>query len=181
MFVPIVHRETLPGDGAVLLLLRAGRNGFYISDPQFAVSAEFKKICSDYGILPGTPDDVTLETRDLNPQLTGFVNRCYKVTLKRDGDAGGLNYWAGQLLSRVQTPHQVAMNFLHSEEFLKRDLDIEDYVCALYDLYMGHDYDEEGFRYWCNQLLAHTLTRDDVANSFAASPEFQAIVKNYGL
>ncbi len=148
---------------------------------QFAASAEFRKICSDYGIIPGTPDDVALELRDLNPQLTGFVNRCYRVALKRYGDPDGLNYWAGQLLSRAQTPQQMAMNFLHSEEFLKRDLDVEDYLCALYDLYMGHDYDEEGFRYWCDLLASGTLTRDEVANSFAASPEFQAILKSYGL
>ena len=147
---------------------------------QFSASAEFKNICDIYGIIPGT---VSLETRDLNPLLTGFVSRCYRITMKRYGDPGGLNYWAGQLLNRTQTPHQVAMNFLHSEEFLKRDLDIEDYVIVLYRLYMGEDreIDEEGFRYWTDQLFYHTLTRDDVANSFAASPEFQAIVESYGL
>ncbi len=143
----------------------------------FAVSAEFKNICDTYGIIPGT---APLETRDLNPQVTGFVNRCYSVTLIRNGDPGGLNYWTGQLLSKAQTAQQMAMNFLSTQEFANRKLSNEDYVKTLYWLYMDHEYDPAGLAYWAGLLNSGT-PRSTVAAAFGSSQEFQAILKSYGL
>ena len=145
----------------------------------FAGSAEFKKICDTYGIIPGT---APLETRDLNPLVTKFVNRCYYYTLKRYAmnDPAGTNYWAGQLLSKAQTPQQMVMNFLSTQEFANRHLSNEDYVKVLYKLYMDHEYDPAGLAYWAGLLNSGT-PRSTVAAAFGASQEFQAILKSYGL
>ncbi len=145
----------------------------------FSGSAEFKNICDKYGIIPGT---VALETRDQNPMVTKFISRCYYLALDRLAfdDPEGTNYWTGQLLSRAQTPQQVARSFLYSEEFAGRKLDDEEFVTTLYRLYMGHEPEPEGLAYWVGVLEAGT-PRAAVAEAFGNTPEFLAIVQSYGL
>ncbi len=145
----------------------------------FAGSAEFKKICDQYGIVPGT---VGTEPRDQNVQVTKFVNRCYYLTLDRYGsdEPEGLNYWVSQMLSYVLTPQQVAENFLRSKEFNDRTPSNEAYVTALYRLYMGHAPEPTGFAYWVD-LLNNGTPRATVAETFGNTPEFLAIVQGLGL
>ena len=144
----------------------------------FVSSPEFQLLCRDYGINPGT---ITLsQSRDRNPALTAFVARCYTEGLNRSFDVGGLNNWTGQLLAKTLTPKQVAYNFVFSLESINRNLSDADFVKMLYRLYMGRNYDTKGLNSWLDHL-ANGMTRQDVANYFADSPEFQEIVKSYGL
>ena len=144
----------------------------------FAGSAEFKKICSSYGITAGT---LTLtENRDKNVKVTQFVSRNYSLALKRPGDANGLNYWTGMILTKKLTPQQVADSFVFSKECVNRKLNDTDFVKMLYNLYMGRNVDQAGLNYWLQQIKKG-MTRQTVAKSFGGSKEFKTIVASYGL
>ena len=143
----------------------------------FVSSAEFTGICEEYGIKPGT---VELETRDLNPDVTAFVSRCYQYALERSADTGGLNHWTGILLNGVMTPPQVSYEFLFSGECRNLNLSDSAYIGRLYHLYMDRDADEAGLDYWLSQL-ADGVPRETAAHGFAGSPEFRDIMQRYGL
>ncbi len=143
----------------------------------FAGSAEFAGICATYGIVPGT---VALETRDLNPSVTAFVNRCYTVALSRNGDAEGLNGWTGNLLNNVMSAQQVSYAFLFSDEFISMNFNNDEYINRLYHLYMNREPDPAGRSGWITHLN-NGMSRDRVAQGFANSDEFGSIVLGYGL
>ncbi|MBO4785378.1 MAG: right-handed parallel beta-helix repeat-containing protein, partial [Lachnospiraceae bacterium] len=77
----------------------------------FVKSGEFKKLCENYGIDPGTytapakPQDPALkplnvDTTGVNEnQLNAFVERLYDKALERPSDAGGKAYWKGCILN----------------------------------------------------------------------------------
>ena len=144
----------------------------------FAGSAEFKKICSTYGITPGTL--ALTENRDKNPKVTAFVSRCYNIALGRKGDVNGLNYWTGKILDKTLTPQQVADSFVFSKECLGKNLNDSDFVKMLYNLYMGRNFDQGGLTYWLGKLSSG-MSRQTVAKSFGNSNEFKTIVASYGL
>ena len=144
----------------------------------FAGSAEFRNICSTYGIKAGT---LTLtENRDKNPKVTAFVSRCYRLTLDRAGDANGLNYWTGKILTKALTPQQVADSFVFSKECVDKKLNNTEFVKMLYRLYMGREFDQSGLDFWLGKMK-NGMSRQTVAKSFGGSKEFRNIVASYGL
>ena len=144
----------------------------------FSGAQEFKDLCCSYGINPGKIN--LTEYRDKNIKVTQFVNRNYRYALERKGEANGLNYWCEQIIKKTQTPKQCANNFVFSKECINRNLSDENFVRMLYNLYMGRTADQGGLNYWTGQLR-NGMTRQQVANSFADSPEFRNIVAGYGL
>ena len=144
----------------------------------FAGSAEFKNICARYGINAGT---LTLtENRDKNPKVTAFVSRNYSIALGRKGDADGLNYWTGMILTKKLTPQKVADSFVFSKECVDKKLNNTEFVKMLYKLYMGREFDQSGLNYWLGKMKSG-MTRQTVAKSFGGSKEFKEIVASYGL
>ena len=76
----------------------SGRNSIRVVASSFLGSAEFAE---RYG------DNVSDST---------YVNTLYKNVLGRDADAGGLNYWLGQLNSGAETRYEVLLGFSESAE-----------------------------------------------------------------
>ena len=144
----------------------------------FAVSTEFKNICSSYGIKAGTIE--LTENRDKNGKVTQFISRNYRIALGRKGDANGLNYWTGMILNKKQTPQQVAFNFVFSKECVNKNLNNTEFVKMLYRLYMGREFDQSGLNYWIVKMK-NGMSRQNVAKSFGGSKEFKEIVASYGL
>ena len=144
----------------------------------FANAPEFKNLCSNYGIKPGTLTN--LEWRDRNPGVTKFVYRCYYYALNRNPDTSGLNDWCQKLLQKKLKPAQVAEQFVFSEECLKRNLSNANFVIMCYRLYLGRTPSTSERSEWVDKITAG-MTRQQVAAGFAASPEFANIVKSYGL
>ncbi|MBS6465405.1 MAG: DUF4214 domain-containing protein, partial [Clostridium sp.] len=54
------------------------------------------------------------------------------------------------------------------------------YVKVLYRTFMGREYDKAGLNYWVGRLNKGE-SRKTVLKSFAGCPEFQNIVKSFGL
>ena len=180
--VEILYRTMMdrePDSGGVqywLGFLNDGLSIHYVING-FASSTEFKGICRTYGINAGA---VALENRDQNPSVTAFVNRCYQVALGRNGDADGLNGWTGNLLNKTMSAQEVSYAFLFSEEFEAQKTDNGEFVNCLYRLYMNRTPDSAGRSGWVGQLNSGA-TRKSVAQGFANSDEFEAIVRSYGL
>ena len=145
---------------------------------RFIASPEFTAICKQYGIIKGNMQ--LLEQRDRNMDVTAYLSRCYTQVLSRKADASGLNYWSELILNGKMTANQVAQAFLRSPEFQGKRTTNQEYIVTLYRTYMGREVDNDGMRYWVNQLN-QGLSRQIVAERFGTSPEFKALLKSYGL
>lgn len=144
----------------------------------FVDSPEFAGLCTSYDIKKG---EINLtELRDLNPRIAGFVNRLYLLTLDREDDGSGINYWVDILLKKKQTPQTVAHGFVFSPEFTGKNLGDEDFVRILYWAMMDREGEEAGVNYYLEEMRKG-LTREKVFQGFANSPEFKSIIASYGL
>lgn len=144
----------------------------------FVDSAEFARLCAEYGIVQGT---VTLkEVRDLHPQIAGFVNRLYKLTLERDDDGSGINYWVDIMVKKTQTPQSVAHGFVFSPEFTNKNLSDADFARIMYRAMMDREGADTEISYY-QELMRGGMTREKVFSGFSNSPEFKRIVTSYGL
>ncbi|MCR5476384.1 MAG: DUF4214 domain-containing protein [Lachnospiraceae bacterium] len=144
----------------------------------FANSAEFTGCCEEMNIAQGTvePDGTVVYT----PLVFLFVQNCYDVTLGRWGEGSGVNYWS-YLLNKGQMDFRgVAEFFVHSEEFTAKNLDDGAYVTVLYQMFLGRTPDADGLAYWTGVLERQELTRDDLLTGFADSPEFEALIAQFG-
>lgn len=151
----------------------------------FVDSPEYTQICADYGInrgnytIQGIPDPV-ITNGVVTPEITSFVERIYEKALNRESDSNGIAYWSQEIANETKSPVEVAELFIFSEEFESKHLDNTEYVKVLYRTFMGREYDDAGLNYWLGNLASGT-SRKDVLESFAGCPEFQDILKSFGL
>ena len=109
-----------------------------------------------------------------------YVARIYTKALGRAAEPAGLNYWVGEINSKKRTPVQVAEEFFFAPEFTNKNLNNTEYVKVLYRTFMGREYDKGGLDYWVGRLNKGE-SRKSVLEAFAGCPEFQKIVKSFGL
>ena len=133
----------------------------------FVDSPEFQNII-------GSSDGSASNSGDATTQ---FVKRLYQTILDREANSSGLNNWVNQIKSGAMDYKSVAMSFMHSEEFVSKDLDNIDFVDTLYRAFMGREADSEGEYYWVDKLY-NGMDRDTVIASFIDSQEFQNIINN---
>lgn len=158
-------------------LLKQGVSREYVYKG-FAESREYTEICKSYGIERG---NVSLsQARDKNINLTRYVNRIYEKAMARKGEEGGLNYWCTQIQSKAMSPVAVAEQFILSKEFSEKELNNTEYVNVLYRTFMGRESDQSGLDYWVERLNEGE-SRKSVLKAFAGCPEFQGIIKSFGL
>lgn len=144
----------------------------------FAESQEFGNICSRYGIVRGSINDVVANAQ--NPNLTMFVSRMYTKALDRNFDWGGLEDWCSRLLNKTETPESVARGFIFSREMLNKNLSDEEFVKVLYRVFMDREYDQAGLEDWVGRLQNKT-SREEVLKGFSGSKEFAEIIESFGL
>ena len=109
-----------------------------------------------------------------------YVARIYTKALGRAAEPAGLNYWVGEINAKRRTPVQVAEEFFFAPEFVNKKLSNTEYVKVLYRTFMGREYDKGGLDYWVARLNKGE-SRKSVLEAFAGCPEFQKIVKSFGL
>ena len=144
----------------------------------FANSKEWKSLCDQYKILPGTY--ASDEARDQNIGVTSFIQRLYTLCLNRKADVAGMNDWAAGLNSKQKDGAHVAYGFFFSTEFTNRKLSNEDYVEVLYKVLLGRASDSKGKADWVAQLKAGK-SRLEIFRGFAHSQEFEKICAEYGI
>lgn len=113
-------------------------------------------------------------------EVRAFVRRLYSFVLNREPDAGGLNDWVEQLMSKRNTGNGVAVGFFFSPELEMRNVSDSEFVELLYKVMMNRDSDPSGKAYWMN-MLNNGVSRRGVFNGFAGSAEFENICNSYGI
>ena len=144
----------------------------------FAQSTEYTNICYAYGIERGSFK--TTQARDVNVNVTSYVNRMYTKALGRNGEEAGLNHWCNTLYTKTRTPEQVAEAFINSTEFKNKKLNNEEYIKVLYRTFMGREADASGLQHWLNEL-SRGCSREEILHRFATSKEFRNIQAQFGL
>ena len=105
-----------------------------------------------------------------NAQL--FVRQQYRDVFRREGDAGGVSYWSGNIAAGTTTREQLIYGFVRSPEFRNSIAPI----ARLYLAYFGRAPDYNGLLHWMGQFHAGAPL-DAISDAFALSPEF---VQAYG-
>lgn len=144
----------------------------------FANSNEFMQVCDGYGVDRGTINWTAY--RDQNEGVTAFVSRLYNKALNRGGDDGGMELWTRTILRKEKTVEEVACGFIFSDEFLRKGYGNEEYVKILYRTFMDREAGLTEIPYWLNKLNAG-VPREEVFRGFARSPEFDGIMRKYGV
>ena len=165
------------GMQAWLSALESGASRKYVF-AGFANSQEWKGLCADCGIAPGS--FCSDEPRDQNIKVTAFAQRLYTLCLNRNADVPGLNYWTDALVKKTQDGAHVAHGFFFSAEFTGRNLSNADYVEVLYQVLLGRGSDSTGRANWVAQLESGK-SRLEIFKGFVHSAEFDAICKDYGI
>ena len=172
----------------------------------FCGSAEFTKICSDYGIQAGsvavpTQSAAALEAQKLPDERIGnavsaddagimvvngyepaeveaFVKHAYRAALGREADEAGLAGWTEQIVSGAVTPKAFLRTLLFSDEQIARKLNNEQFIEMLYRLYLNRGMDDAAAERIA-QLAAGGL--DEVIKGFEGSAEFRLVLNGFGL
>ena len=97
------------------------------------------------------------------------VQTMYVAYYGRPGDAGGLDFWAGELEEANGILKEIIDAFGNSKEFQDRfgDLDDEELVNNIYEQLLGRDADSEGLGFYVNGLREGRFTLATIALNVA--------------
>ncbi len=143
----------------------------------FVNSVEFDNLCAEYGISRGY---MYQDGKPANPGLGRFAERLYTCVLGRAGEKDGIEYWTLQIAGGACTPKDAAKGFFNSKEYVNKQTTNEEYVENLYATFMDRGAGADEISYHVGRLTSGT-SRDDVLEGFANAPEFENIMKSFGL
>ena len=129
-----------------------------------------------------TLEDLYGSSKEANPydNYEKFVIRLYNVTLEREADESGLNYWSSQLRNHEITGITVAYNFVMSEEFQNKPYSEDEYISLMYNAFFGRDAADSEIAYWAD-LMRSGVSRDVIFENFGNSDEFYRTCTVYGI
>ncbi|MCQ2482526.1 MAG: DUF4214 domain-containing protein [Clostridia bacterium] len=145
----------------------------------FANSQEFYNLCSGYGISAG--HYIMGIGMDYNAKLNNFVTELYKVCLGRQGDLAGQAFWTENLYARQISGTEAVYGFIFSQEFLNLNTTNEEYISALYKVFLGRTPSEDELNGWKAYLVSSEKSREDVFNGFSGSAEFANLCAEVGI
>ena len=169
----------------------------------FVKSGEFKTLCANYGIDPGTytapakPQDPALKPLNVDTsgvdetQLNAFVERLYDKALERPSDAEGKEYWKGCILNGKDDQGReydirtvISKGFLNSQEYKNRDRNNAEFVLDCYAAFFDRNPvgtpDEPNYWNWVQQLNNGLSRQQMIENGFGNSQEFKNLITSYG-
>lgn len=104
----------------------------------------------------------------------------YTRLLNRAPDAGGKQYWIGEL-SKGMTCQQLAKNFVYSAEFQLQQAALSDvdYTIRIYAGLLNRAPDQGGYNYWLGSIQTG-YPRNSFAESVILSTEFAGLCRSMG-
>ncbi|WNZ45217.1 DUF4214 domain-containing protein [Leptolyngbya boryana CZ1] len=110
-----------------------------------------------------------------------FLSKTYTDVLGRAPDAGGWNYWQGEIerdrsLDQVR---RVGASFFTGDEFLGKGYNTKDRLAVLYRVALSREADLGGVNYWASQVDSGVRSFSDVVFNFFWGTEFNAIGSMY--
>ena len=112
--------------------------------------------------------------------IDDFVNRCYKVSLGREPDSDGFNFWKKEITEGRLDGSAVVFNFIFSKEYKEKNTSDKQFVNDLYTMFMGREADSSGYDFWCARLNEGS-SREDIFTGFANSEEFYNVCSDCGI
>ncbi len=117
-----------------------------------------------------------------DPNFEDFVERLYTVALGRASEPEGKEFWVKQVVEEGKTGADCARFFLlDADEFMKRNLSVEDFVETLYATFFDRESDAAGKKGWIDAISSGAKTRAEVVNDFIESTEWCDVCATYGV
>ncbi|MBO4495932.1 MAG: DUF4214 domain-containing protein [Clostridiales bacterium] len=117
-----------------------------------------------------------------DPTFEDFVERLYTVALNRASEPEGKQFWIKQVVEEGKTGADCARFFLlEADEFMNRNLSVEDFVETLYKTFFDRESDAAGKKGWVDAIQSGSKTRADVVNDFIESTEWCNVCATYGV
>ena len=110
----------------------------------------------------------------------GFVYRMYKVVLGREPDQAGFDSWVASLDSGKNTAADLVFMFFNSDEYTAKGKNATEIITDCYRTMLNREPDQAGLNAW-KVALDVGMSSDVVCAGFAASDEFTALAKKYGI
>ena len=143
----------------------------------FIYSAEFNHLCSTYGIVRG--EMATTEPRDINPDLTAYLQHLYRSCLERDATVDELNGWADDILNNGVIAEDVILTFFNSPSYINKNADDITFIKGLYQILLNRNPSTTEIDSWLNILK--TKTKNETIKLFVHSNEYVKICQKVGL
>lgn len=109
------------------------------------------------------------------------IKELYQIMLGREADAEGLDYWVEKVTSGENSLGTLAFCVVDSDEFkMKSGNDakqksIEEQIREIYQKMLNREPDDEGFKYWIENILSGKDTIGTLASCIAASEEYKKL------
>lgn len=123
-------------------------------------------------VEPAEGTNPNFKDNDVFTSARLFVMQQYRDFLSREGDSGGITFWANQITSGAMTRAQVTNSFIVSTEHQNT----AGAMARLYFASFERRPDYSGFQFWLASLRAGTPLAS-IAQSFVTSGEF---INKYG-
>lgn len=98
----------------------------------------------------------------------------YEVVLDRTENQIGdeeIAYWAGKILAG-ESVLSVINGFIYSEEFMNKEMNDEEFITKMYQIFLDREPDTGGLNYWLDVITNRGSSRKLLVYEFAFSQEF---------
>lgn len=165
------------GKNTYTKLLANGASRKYVLNC-FVRSAEFSRVCTQYGITKGS---LTLtEARDSNIDVTQFAYYCFSTSLGRTPSVADLNYYTQNINNKSLSIPNFIRGLFNSAEFTGKKLSNTEYVQTLYKTLLRRSADTSGLNNYVARLNAGA-SRITICNEIMNSTEFKALCKSLNI
>ncbi len=144
---------------------------------EISKSQEFTTFCAKNIMEKGWIS--VYENRDIDPNFTEYVTRCYENILGRKADVPGLNTWTGNLLNG-KGGVDIVKSFVNSKEFRNKNYTNREYVQRMYLAMLGRTPDATGWASW-ETKMNQGVSPLYIVKGFCGSAEFKNLCAKYGM
>ncbi len=116
-------------------------------------------------------------------KITGEIERYYQSVLERASEAGGVDFWQGQMwmssalcIDPKEGYIGLGMAFFNSAEYISKNTLDDQYIIDLYETFLNRTPSQPEVDYWIG-VLGSGLTRNSLLLSFAYSEEFRTYME----
>jgi len=117
---------------------------------------------------------------DSNTYISAYIKKLYHDILGRKADKEGLNYWVRNLRSQSMFGSDIAVAFILSSEFSKKNTNNITFISILYQAFYNRVPSSEELNLW-SARLDNGIMREDILARFLNSDEFFNLCKSYGI
>ena len=142
-------------------------------------SKEFTELCQKYNVVKG---EIKLtESRDMNKDLTVFVNTAYENCLKRKGNASDLNTWTKNLSNGSSKPSDFLKALIFSNESNSSQMNVENFIRLAFLTVFQRTPSESEVTNWTYNLSDSSNNRELCLTNMMQTDEFRNLIGKIGL